>query len=189
MSNMIQVTCAILITMLSINMHGGENTMESKEDKPVPEHIIKAAAGSFYLSESQRQELITQALNGSQEAAGKVYLYYAFCQSKHELEDKWMLFAAELGNLNARHNLKKITNDGIDKINLATSFVMSSEEKNHSKTQVLKGSGEAAFWLYLYYRFCEKNLQEAEKWRVVAVKLNVKIAERKLFNNYDKQDK
>jgi len=162
-----------------------ENSIRCKSSEELMSpNIIKSDAADCYLSELQRKKSIIQALQGSSDAAFTIYKYYSFLRGDALCGRKWLLLTAELGNQVAIHNLKSLAEMGT-KVTPQNAFNLTLAEKNQQENQALSGSGEAAYWTYLYYRFCTKNLQEAEKWRWLAVKLHVKIAEQSLFEKYD----
>ena len=138
--------------------------------------IAVCGATAFWLSEAEKEKITLSALKGDKNAAFRIYLYYALGPYNERMWKLWLLVAVKLKHQIAEHNLKSYKDNNISFTPKKIYFLNDSDIKKY-EMKTTKDSGESAFWLYLYYHSCTKDMEKAERWRQKAIQQGVKIVE------------
>jgi len=142
------------------------------------EAMPMCSSNSFRLKTEQIRQIKSNALNGDPDASFKLYQHYSFGLNDIQKSKKWLLLAVALNSSLAKQHLGVLSfkNDFSPK----NAFYLSDNEIKKMKEDMDNGSGESAFWLCLYYRFCTDDKEAAEKCCKKAIALNIKAAEKEL---------
>jgi TPR repeat protein len=99
-----------ILSVLAARSSGGEQAQDQQGEQAVV-HPGRSTATLLFLSDAERASLEIQALDGSSDAAFRLYLFHATRgpeDRKPQEEFHWATIAAENGHPSAQHSLARI---------------------------------------------------------------------------------